>query len=301
MQQIMAETGIEFDHLAKGILHVFNNQKDFNQAHDQAEFQAKLGCEEKILSRAEVLAMEPSLEHAADKIVGGVHATIDESGDVHQFTQKLAAICAEKYGVKFEYNHEIRRLHVDRGKISHIETASGYISGHDAYVMALGSYSAIYLRQLGLFVPIYPMKGYSITFPANEFTPTISVTDAARKVVYSRLGERIRVAGTAEFAGYNDTVRQVRVDAIKRGIGGLFPKADLSGASEWACLRPSTPDGPPIIGSAPYANLFLNTGHGTLGWTQAAGSAAILADIIDGKPSEIPLTGLNIERNLIKF
>jgi D-amino-acid dehydrogenase len=301
MQRIVEETGITFDRLEKGILHVFNSQKELNHAHDQMEFQAKLGCVEHILTRDQVLAMEPALQHSAEKIVGGVHAPMDESGDIFQFTQKLAALCKEKYGVTFEYGHHVRRLHVDHGKISHIETESGYISGYDAYVLSLGAYSPIYLRQVGLHVPIYPMKGYSITFPANEFSPTISLTDSARKVVYSRLGDRVRVAGTAEFAGYNDAVRKIRIDPIMRGVKALFPKADLSDVSEWACLRPSTPDGPPIVGSTPYSNLFVNTGHGTLGWTQAAGSAALLADVVDNKPTAIPLTGLNIERNLIRF
>jgi len=301
MQRMMAETNIAFDHSDKGILHLFNSQKDLDHAHAQMDFQAKLGCVEHLLTREQVLAMEPALAHSAEKIAGGVHAPMDESGDIFQFTQKLAALCTEKYGVKFEYGHDVRRLHVDHGKISHVETTTGYISGHDTYVLSLGSYSPIYLRQIGLYVPIYPMKGYSITFKANEFSPTISITDNARKVVYSRLGDRIRVAGTAEFAGYNDTIRKIRIDPILRGVKALFPKADVSEVSEWACLRPSTPDGPPIIGATPYENLYVNTGHGTLGWTQAAGSASLLADVMENKPTTIPLTGLNIERNLIRF
>lgn len=301
MNRMMAETNIAFDHLNKGIAHVFTSRSEFEHAKRQADFQHSLGCEEKILSRDELLALEPSLAHSAESIVGGLHATLDESGDIHLFTQRLAEYCQQHLKVKFEYGHEIRRLHVGGGAISHIETTKDYVSGFDAYVLSLGSYSPVYLRQIGLYVPIYPMKGYSITFKANEFSPTISVTDSSRKVVYSRLGERIRVAGTAEFAGYNDAVRKVRIDPILRGVKSLFPKADLSEVSEWACLRPSTPDGPPVIGATPYSNLFVNTGHGTLGWTQAAGSASLLADVVDKKPTSIPLTGMEFERNLIKF
>lgn len=166
----------------------------------------------------------------------------------------------------------------------------------EAYIMALGSYSSKLLRPIHIDVPIYPMKGYSVTFPANEFTPTTSITDDALKIVYSRLGDKIRVAGTAEFAGYNTDIRKSRIAPIMRGIQTLFPKADLTNVAEWACLRPSTPDGPPIIGKTKYKNLFLNTGHGTLGWTQGAASASLLADIFDGKQTEIPLDGLTIER-----
>jgi D-amino-acid dehydrogenase len=239
--------------------------------------------------------------HAQDTIVGGMHAGIDASGDIHVFTQKLAALCSEKYGVTFQYNRTIKALHQAQGTISHIEFEDGFESGFDSYVLSLGVQSAVLLRGLGLYVPIYPMKGYSITFDSNEFTPNISITDAARKIVYSRLGDKIRVAGTAEFAGYNEAVRPQRIAPIVRGVEALFPKAEVHERSEWACLRPSTPDGPPLIGATSFKNLYINSGHGTLGWTQAAGSAAILADVMDSRPPEIPLTGLNFGRNLIRW
>jgi len=301
MDALLTETAIDFNFIDKGILHVFSSQKDFDHAQRQAEFQAGLGARERVLSMAEAVAMEPSLAHADKKLYGAVLSPLDASGDIHIFTQKLAALAAEKYGVKFRYNLAIRHLHKVGDSISHIETAEGYLSEFDAYVMSMGAYSPVYLRQIGLHVPIYPMKGYSITFPAGEFTPNVSITDEERKVVYSRLGNRIRAAGTAEFAGYNHDIRKVRVDAVTRGAKLLFPKADLSAPGEWACLRPSTPDGPPIIGRTPLANLYMNTGHGTLGWTQAAGSARLLADVVDGAPTEIPLTGLTIDRNLIRW
>jgi D-amino-acid dehydrogenase len=166
--------------------------------------------------------------------------------------------------------------------------------------MCLGAPSAIHLRQVGLYVPIYPMKGYSITYPADENSPTVSLTDTSRKQVYTRLGDQMRVAGTAEFARYNDQVRDARIEPILRGVRGLFPNAPLEKIEKWACLRPSTPDGPPIIGTTPISNLYINSGHGTLGWTQAAGSARLLADVLDGKPTEIPLDGMEIGRSLIR-
>lgn len=296
MQLLMQETAIDFHHIGKGILHVFSDQKGFDHARKQAEFQGKHGCPETVLSMDEAIALEPSIAHSQKKLYGAIHSPIDESGDIHVFTKNLAALCREKFGVKFLFAQSITRVHAAGKRITHIETDQGYLQDFDTYVMCMGAHSPIFLRQVGIRVPIYPMKGYSLTLQANEFTPTLSVTDDALKIVYSRLGDRIRVAGTAEFAGYNDSIRKVRTDAIRRGIEKLFPKAEMSNISEWACLRPSTPDGPPIIGASPLQNLYLNTGHGTLGWTQAAGSARLLADIIGNIPTEIPLTGLELSR-----
>lgn len=295
MKEVVADTGIEFHNIQKGILHVFSNEKEFEHAQKQAEFQHQHGCEEKILTWEECKTMEPALAHSSKVIYGGIHAPIDESGDICLFTQKLAKYCEEKFGAKFHYNTEILSLNDENEEISHVATNRGNMRA-DAFVMSMGSYSPVFLRKIGVHVPIYPMKGYSVTFNANEYTPTTSITDDALKIVYSRLGDRIRVAGTAEFAGYNTDIRKKRIDPIMRGINTLFPKADMSQVDEWACLRPSTPDGPPIIGKTKYKNLFLNTGHGTLGWTQGAGSANLLADIIAGKTTEIALDGLTANR-----
>lgn len=304
MAALMADTGIAFSFLGNGTLHVFDNQKSFDGAKRHAEFQHTLGCDETPMTPAECFALEPTLANTTKKLVGGMFAPLDESGDVHFFTKNLADYCATKYGVKFLYNQKIARLHQTGGRITHVEIEGqhrDYIAGFDAYVMAMGSHSAPQLRKLGLYVPIYPMKGYSISFKASEHCPKVSLTDDAAKQVYTLLGDRMRVAGTAEFAGYNDAVRDVRIAPLKRGMRELFPKAPQEELTEWACLRPSTPDGPPIIGKTPVANLFMNTGHGTLGWTQAAGSARLLADVVENVPTEIPLSGLGIERNLIKW
>lgn len=302
MAELVADTQVEFHQISKGILHVFDDAKEFDHAKKHAEFQYTLGCAETVMTKDEALAMEPTLANAKKTIVGAIHAPIDESGDIHLFCKNLAALIAEKYKVEFRYNTPVKALHKQGDAISHIELDNGdYISGYDAYVMAMGAPSAIHLRQVGLYVPIYPMKGYSVSLPANEHAPTVSITDTSLKLVYTRLGDRMRVAGTAEFAGYNYDIRKVRVDPILRGIRELFPLADFSSVSEWACLRPSTPDGPPMLGTTPLKNLYMNTGHGTLGWTQAAGSARLLADVMDGRPTEIPLTGLTMQRNLIRL
>ncbi len=304
MAELMAETKVDFHFLSKGTLHVFDNQKSFDGARKHADFQRALGCDEQAMSPAECFTLEPTLAHTTKKLVGGMYAPIDESGDIHLFTKNLADYCAKTYGVRFLFNQKIARLHKNEDRITHVEIDGqhrDYVAGFDAYVMAMGSYSPIHLRQLGLYVPIYPMKGYSISFDASAYCPQVSVTDDAAKQVYTLLGNRMRVAGTAEFAGYNEAVRSVRIDPLKRGMRELFPNAPMESLSEWACLRPSTPDGPPIVGKTPIRNLFMNTGHGTLGWTQGAGSARLLADIIDGRPTSIPLSGLDIERNLIRW
>lgn len=304
MAELMADTNVEFHHLAKGILHVYSQRASFDHARKQAEFQHALGCDEIVMTREECIALEPALANSKMDILGGIHAPIDESGDIHIFTRNLADIIAKQYNVKFLFDQKIRHIHKQGGHISHLEFESkeqSYLSGFDAYVMCMGAHSSIYLRQLGLYVPIYPMKGYSISFNSTEHCPHVSITDDAAKQVYSRLGGRMRVAGTAEFARYDESVRKVRIDPLVRGMKQLFPNAPMDEFAQWACLRPSTPDGPPVIGKTPVSNLYINSGHGTLGWTQAAGSARLLADVIDNKPTEIPLTGLEIERNLLKF
>lgn len=287
---------LEFDYSDKGILHIYGTEAELEHGKRQVEFQTKFGGEEKILSRNEVFALEPTLDHSSQKIIGGIHANHDESGDAHSFCTQLAKIASTKFGVKFEYGVSINDIKKEGRKIVAVETDKGDMQA-DGYVMALGSYSSVYLQKIGIKVPIYPMKGYSITIKANEFCPNISLTDGTHKIVYSRLGDKLRVAGTAEFAGYDHSINEARITPIVRAASALLPKADWNQEiGKWACLRPSTPDGPPIIGGTPYNNLFLNTGHGTLGWTQAAGSATLLADIMENKIPEILLHGLTIGR-----
>lgn len=295
MNELVDETRIEFDHVKSGILHVYGSKEGFEHAQKQAQFQHKHGCPETVMSWDECLKLEPSLAHTQQTYYGGIHSPIDESGDICAFTQTLADYCTTHFGAQFHYNTEILGIHAESGKISHVSTNRGNMRG-DAYVISMGAYSPLLLRPLGIKAPIYPMKGYSVTFPANEFSPQVSITDDDRKIVYSRLGSRIRVAGTAEFAGYNTDVKLKRIDPIVSGIKSLFPKANLQFHDHWACLRPSTPDGPPIIGATRYDNLFMNTGHGTLGWTQGAATASILADIMNGKTPEIALDGLTLAR-----
>lgn len=296
LDAIRRDEGLEFDYSDKGILHIYGTQAELDHGKRQVEFQAKFGGSERILSRDAVFALEPSLSYSSQIIVGGIHAHHDASGDAHSFCTRLAERAAMNFGVKFEYGISITNLKTEGNRIVCVETDKGEMQA-DSFVMALGSYSTVYLRKIGIKIPVYPMKGYSITIEANEFCPHVSLTDGTHKIVYSRLGNRIRVAGTAEFAGYDTTINENRITPIIRAASGLLPKADWSQKiGKWACLRPSTPDGPPIIGRTPYSNLFLNTGHGTLGWTQAAGSAALIGSIIENKPPAILLHGLTLGR-----
>jgi D-amino-acid dehydrogenase len=296
MLDIVKETGISFDYSEKGILHIFDNDADFETAKGQIAFQAKFGGQERVISHEECLALEPALASSPRQLVGGIHAFMDASGDARLFCQELSKYITEKYGVRFAYGVKVDKIRTELNGISAISTNNGDLVA-DAYVLATGSYSAVHLRSIGIPVPIYPMKGYSITLEANDSCPNVSLTDVANKIVYSRLGNRLRVAGTAEFAGYNDKINPRRIEPIVRAARALFPNADWSQEiGTWACLRPSTPDGPPVLGRTRYQNLFLNTGHGTLGWTQAAGSATIVADIMENKTPAILLHGLTVDR-----
>lgn len=296
MAQIRAETGVEFDFLPNGILHVFSDRKSYEGAIKQAEYQETLGCKEHIFSHAQCVEKEPALAHAKKDIIGGIYSDTDESGDIHLFTTRLADYCTEHLGVQFFYGASVLSIAQEKGgRVTSVKTTQGQFSG-DVYVLALGSYSPILAEPLGVKLPIYPMKGYSITVPAWEDAPFVSITDDEKKVVFSRLGDKMRAAGTAEFAGYNTEVRAARIQQIMSSLTDLFPHASVDDVQKWACIRPQTPDGPPIIGRTEIDNLYLNTGHGTLGWTQGAGSAYLLADIMEGKEPEIRAGGLELSR-----
>jgi D-amino-acid dehydrogenase len=295
LAEIRTDTDIDFDFKQCGILHIFSSEKDFNAAIAQSEYQESLGCKEHVLTKAQCLDKEPALRQSRKPIVGGIFADMDEVGDIHLFTQRLAAYCEGSLNVSIEYNTRILHLEQEGSKLSRVHTSNGDIEA-DAFVMCLGSHSPKLLNPLGIRLPIYPMKGYSMTLPAWDGAPELSVTDDEKKVVFSRIGDRVRAAGTAEFAGYDESVRDERIEQMLGSMRELFPDAPTGDREEWACLRPQTPDGPPMVGRTPLTNLFLNTGHGTLGWTQGAGSAYLLADVMEGKPPEISMHGLDMSR-----
>jgi len=293
LQALRAETGIEYDHLERGILHFYTSPQEFDAAQEPARIMREYGCELEMKTPEECVAIEPALAHARSKIAGGSLTPSDESGDAQLFTQRLAALC-EKSGVQFLYGHTISHVAAAGGAASAVSVNAPdgrtvLISG-DAYVVALGSYSPQLLAPLGIRLTIYPAKGYSVTLPVADpaRAPSVSLTDDEYKLVYSRLGDRLRIAGTCELNGYDTALNAVRCQAIVRRTEELFPGAgDVAQAQYWTGLRPATPSNVPYIGKTKYANLYLDTGHGTLGWTHGCGSGKAIADIISGKTPEV--------------
>ena len=274
LHKLRQETGIEHDQVERGIL-VF---------HTSA---GKSG--ENWKTPDECVAIEPALAPSRQRLSGGTWYPTDESGDAHKFTLELAKRCVAK-GVRFEFGVDMKGFIVDGGGIAGMKTAAGPLIKADAYVLALGSYSPLFARPLGIQLPVYPLKGYSVTMPVKDPTAawTVSLSDEAHKLVLSRLGDRLRIAGTAELNGYDTSINEVRCEAIVKRVMEMFPDAgDPSRATFWAGLRPATPSNLPCVERTNYPNLFLNTGHGTLGWTLACGSGRTLADIVSGRRPEI--------------
>ena len=295
LKDVVAQTGIEYNRLEKGILHFFSSQADFDGGVVAAEIMKSHGVDRRILGHDDVLKVEPALANFQGRIYGGTYTPSDESGDARVFTQELARRCAER-GATFHYGHDILRLDRSGQGIAAVEIASR-ASGEkktlkaDAFVAALGSYTPALMKQVGEFLNIYPAKGYSATLRLKrpEAASVVSLLDDTRKIAISRLGDFIRIAGTAELNGFDlrlDTpTAKVRCDALVKRYEELFPGvADLSERNYWTGLRPSTPNNIPYIGRSKKAsNLWVNAGHGTLGWTHGAGSGRALAELMAGR------------------
>lgn len=297
LQQLRAETGIQYDQRTEGILHVYRNPAEFDHAQREAQLMVSLGLRREVKTPGQCIAIEPALTNVHNQLAGGIHTADDESGDAHKFTRELAALAAGQ-GVTFLYDRQIRAILTDRGRIAGVETDQGRLTA-DAYVLSAGSYSPLLARPLGLHLPIYPAKGYSLTIPVDgcDGAPTVSITDDENKMVYSRLGDRLRAAGTAELTGYDTSLNPLRVQSLTDKAKSLFPRGgDYSRAEPWTGLRPVTPDSVPLIGPTRYPNLWLNTGHGTLGWTMSCGSARVIADLISGRTPDISTEGLGLDR-----
>ncbi len=293
LQALRARTGIEYDHLTRGILHFYTDEREFERACHAAAAMRDLGCPRMTVDADEAVRIEPALAAVRRKLVGGDFTATDESGDVHRFTTQLAAR-GEAAGVRFQYSTTVTRLLAEGDRIRGVEIidADGRhrVVLADAVVVALGSFSVGLLAPLGIRLLIYPGKGYSATYPILDAAaaPTVSLTDDGHKLVFSRLGDRLRVAGTCELNGYTRDLNPVRCDAITRRVRALFPDAcDYGNATYWAGLRPLTPSNVPYIGRTRFANLYLNTGHGTLGWTMGCGSGRAIADIVSGRRPEV--------------
>lgn len=291
---------LDYDQKTLGILHIYRNPQTFARACRTAAWMQQNGLERRILDVNDACTLEPALESAAATLAGGIHTPGDESGDAHRFTQQLASHAAAA-GVTFHYNRTIRGIRCDNGAVVAVMTDEGELPTHTC-VVACGSYSPLLLRPLGLHLPIIPAKGYSLTIPVQGTAPQVSLIDDEHKMVYSRLGQRLRVAGTAEFSGYDTSLSPQRWQALRQRAQSLFPTAgdfadpDPQAFNPWCGLRPSTPDGAPILGETPIRGLYLNTGHGTLGWTMACGSGQLVSDMICGTPPAISNDGLTLAR-----
>ena len=293
LQELRRETGIQYDQITKGILQFYTNNDDFIAAQEASKLLQQYGIDREVKTTDEAITIEPALNHIRDRLAGATFAPTDESGDAHVFTQNLAELCRAK-GVVFKYGAMIEAIEVDAGKISGVRLR--HSTGHtetaiaDAYVCAMGSYSYLMLKPIGITIPVYPAKGYSATLSTEGFVgaPTVSLTDEAMKIVFSRLGNRMRIAGTAELDGYSTSLSLIRTEALVRRARELFPgAADYDNPIYWTGLRPATPSNCPLIGRTRMSNLFLNTGHGTLGWTEGCGSGRALADLVAGKVPEV--------------
>ncbi len=289
LRELRADTGIEYDHLERGILSFYTDRSEFEHGVKAAALMREFGCDRDVKSVDECVAIEPALASCRDKLAGGIFTASDESGDAQRFTQELARLAAER-GVTFRWNIEIERLVAQGDRIDCVrclnEEHRKEVLRADAYVVALGSYSPFVLQPLRVPCLIYPAKGYSATLAidGHRGAPTVSLTDLAWKIVFTRLGDRLRIAGTAELSGYGTALNLVRCEALVHRTFELFPDAgERDSAQFWTGLRPATPSNVPLLGGTRYRNLFLDTGHGTLGWTMACGSGRALADVIAGR------------------
>ncbi|MDF3081668.1 D-amino acid dehydrogenase [Burkholderia sola] len=298
LQALRADTGIEYEGRTGGTLQLFRTQQQLDGAAKDIAVLREANVPFELLSPAELKHAEPALAAVSHKLTGGLRLPGDETGDCQLFTTRLAAL-AESLGVKFRYNTPIDALTIAGGKIAGVQCGSETVRA-DAYVVALGSYSTRFISNL-MKIPVYPLKGYSITAPiVNESAaPVSTVLDETYKIAITRFDQRIRVGGMAEIVGFDKTLRAARRETLEMCVNDLFPGGgDTSKATFWTGLRPMTPDGTPIVGRTPVSNLFLNTGHGTLGWTMSCGSGQLLADLISGKMPAIQADDLSVHRYL---
>jgi len=296
--ELEKDEDIFYEQRKQGSLLLFKSAKQIENIKKDLSLLEKLNIQYELLDLNGCIQAEPGLHHVKSEFTSGLRFANDCTGNCYLFTNQLYKKCLEM-GVKFEFNTQIEDIQIEKERISSIKTNRGEFDS-DSYVVALGSYSSKILSKIGINIPVYPVKGYSITLPVlnNEDAPQSTIIDDTFKIGITRLGNNIRVAGTAHITGYNLELREKSLSLLKYGLNRLFPYAteECDDMKFWAGLRPNTPDGPPIIGSTPYSNLYLNTGHGTLGWTMSLGSGKLLADIISGIEPEISSEGIDMSR-----
>jgi D-amino-acid dehydrogenase len=297
LKALREATGIAYDERSQGTLQLFRTQKQLDGVHKDTEILDQYGVPYQVLDTAGYLQYEPALAAVKHKFVGALRLPGDETGDCFLFTQRLAKM-AEALGAKFRFGVEIQGISSDGRRVTGVDTSAGRLTA-DQVVLALGSYSPKWLAPLGISIPVYPVKGFSITVPIRDAAaaPESTIMDETHKVAVTRLGDRIRVGGMAQLSGYDLQLTQARRKTLEFVLTDLFPDAgDLAQTTFWTGLRPMTPDGTPVMGGTRLENLTLATGHGTLGWTMAAGTARAIADLLGGKKPEIDFDGLTAAR-----
>ena len=296
--EIETDFDLYYEQKKQGSLQLFWDSKEIEKAHKDIAILDKFNINSKLLSAEECVKIEPGLQYVKNKLAGGIQFMDDFTGNCYLFSTEVYKKCVEM-GVNFEFNTEIKSLQISNDKIASVSTDSGEIKA-DCYSVSLGSYSTKILSKIGIEIPIYPVKGYSITLPglSNEDAPQSTIMDEKNKIAITRLGDRIRVAGMAHLTDFDKNLRTKSFDSLMSGLDLLFPKSYESSKETnfWTGFRPSTPDGTPIIGPTPFNNLFLNTGHGTLGWTMSAGSGKLLANLVSGIDPEISTEGIDMSR-----
>jgi len=296
LRELRKDTGIHYENRAKGTLQLFRKEAQMEAVQRDISVLEECGVSYELLNGNELGRVEPALANAQDKLVGGLHLPNDETGDCYLFTNALAQI-AKELGVNFQFNQNVEKLIVEGDQIKGVQV-NGKVLTADRYVLAFGSYSRDFLKPLDLPLPVYPVKGYSLTIPIVDpaFAPQSTVLDETYKIAITRFDQRIRVGGMAELSGFNLGLNEDRRATLQMVTQDLFPGGDMAQASFWTGLRPMTPDSTPIIGATRFKNLFLNTGHGTLGWTMACGSGKLISDIVLNHKTDISTDGLSIQR-----
>ncbi|MFZ1498987.1 MAG: D-amino acid dehydrogenase [Giesbergeria sp.] len=298
LRQLRADTGIAYEHRSQGTLQLFRTQAQMDAVQRDVAVLKECGVPYELLDRDQLTTVEPALAQARERLTGGLRLPNDETGDCQMFTQALAEL-ARGLGVDFRFDQTVEGLVTEGNRITGVRVG-GQVLTADRYVLAFGSYSRGFLEPLGLKLPVYPVKGYSLTVPLlnPELAPQSTVLDETYKVAVTRFDNRIRVGGMAELAGFDLSLNPRRRATLEMVVSDLFPGGDLPKAEFWTGLRPMTPDSTPIVGATPYANLLLNTGHGTLGWTMACGSGKLVADLTMDHTPEIRTDGLGLSRYL---
>ena len=297
LKELRTATGIAYDERAQGTLQLFRTQKQLDGVGKDVDILRQYGVPFQVLEGDAYLEYEPALALVKHKFVGALRLPGDETGDCFKFTQELARM-AESHGARFRFGVNIEAIEREGDTISGVRTDAGVLTA-DKYILALGSYSPLLAKPLGIDLPIYPVKGFSITVPIDDaaMSPESTIMDESHKVAVTRLGARIRVGGTAQLSGFDLRLDQARRGTLEFVANDLFPKGgDVSRAEFWTGLRPMTPDGTPIVGATRFRNLLLSTGHGTLGWTMAAGTGRVIADLLSGRDPGIDLDGLTVAR-----